>query len=238
MSAIPLIDIDGVVKAYGGDHALRIPHLAVEARDRLVLSGFDAHAAEMFIHLVCGAALPDEGVIRVEGIATSEVTTDQEWLTSLDRFGLVSHRSVLVDSLPTLANLVMPLTLSLDPMPAPARAEAEAVARHVELGADRLHVPVSALSAAERLRLHLGRALVLRPRLILLEHPTSTLETDTARAAFGRLVADVGAARQVGFVALSDDELFTEATKARRLRRRGDTGELREGRGWWPWRGN
>ena len=77
MSAIPLIDIDGLVKAYGGDRALRIPHLAVEARDRLVLSGFDAHAAEMFIHLICGASLPDEGVIRVEGIATADVTTDR-----------------------------------------------------------------------------------------------------------------------------------------------------------------
>jgi ABC-type lipoprotein export system ATPase subunit len=235
VSEPPLVEIEGVVKAYGGDRPLKIGRLRVAERDRLVIGGFDAHAAEMFTHLVCGALLPDEGTIRVAGVATSDIKTDREWLVSLDRFGLVSNRAVLIEGLSTLANLVLPLTLSIDPMPAPARAEAEAVARHVALDAERLSKPVSELSAVERLRLHLGRALMQRPRLILLEHPTATLTRDDERAMFGRLIAAVADARQVGWIAVSDDDVFAKATGGGRMQVR-PGGELTEERGWWPWR--
>jgi ABC-type lipoprotein export system ATPase subunit len=226
----------GVVKAYGAERPLRVGRLQLDERDRVIVGGLDAQATEMFIHLVCGALLPDEGTIRIGGVPTSEIATDQEWLTSLDRFGLVSHRAVLIESLPVVANLVLPLTLSIDPIPAPARAEAEGVARHVGLAADRLAVPVSELTADERLRLHLGRALVSRPRMLLLEQPVHTLRSEEASASFGRLLADVSAARDIGFLAFSDVEAFAKASRGRRLQVSAATGEMAEERGWWPWR--
>jgi ABC-type lipoprotein export system ATPase subunit len=213
-----------------------VNRLQIDERDRVVVGGLDAQAAEMFMHLVCGALLPDEGTIRIDGVATSEIVTDQEWLTSLDRFGLVSHRAVLIESLPVMANLVLPLTLSIDPIPGPARAEAEGVARHVGLAVERLAAPVSELTADERLRLHLGRALVPRPRMLLLERPVDAFPSDEACASFGRLLADVSAARDIGFVAVSDVEAFAKATRGRRLRVGASTGEIAEARGWWPWR--
>ncbi len=231
----PLVEMDGVVKAYGGDRPLRIGHLAIGERERIVIGGLDVHAAEMFTHLICGALLPDEGTIRIAGVATADIKTDREWLVSLDRFGLVSNRAVLLEGMSTLANLALPLTLSLDPMPAPARAEAEAAARHVALDADRLSKPVSDLSAEERLRLHLGRALMQRPRLVLLEHPTVSLTHDEQRSAFGRLLDKVAEARRIGWIAVSDDDVFARATGATRLHIRAD-GELGMERGWWPWR--
>jgi ABC-type ATPase involved in cell division len=236
VSREPLIEMAGVVKTYAGEQPLRVNRLQLDERDRVVVGGLDAQAAEMFIHLVCGALLPDEGTIRIAGVATSEIVTDQEWLTSLDRFGLVSHRAVLIESLSVMANLVLPLTLSIDPIPAPARAEAEGVARHVGLAADRLAVPVSELTAEERLRLHLGRALVPRPRMLLLEHPVQTLTSEEACASFGRVLADVSTARDIGFVAVSNAEAFVKASRGRRLRVGATTGEMTEDRGWWPWR--
>lgn len=236
MKSAPFIEIVGVVKAYGADHPLQIDHLSAGQQDRFVISGLDAQGGEMFVHLVCGALLPDEGTIRIGGTATADIKTDQDWLTSLDRFGLVSHRAVLIDSLPTIANLVLPLTLSIDPIPPTSRAEAESVARLVGLAPARLSHPVAGLSPDERLRLHLGRALISRPRMLLLEHPTSSLADGGQRTEFGRLLAAVAAARSVGWIAVSNDDAFAEASRGRHLRIRQGTGALAGERGWWPWR--
>ena len=50
---------DGVVKPYGGATPLSVPRLSIGPADRLVLSELDAGAAEMFTHLLTGAALPE-----------------------------------------------------------------------------------------------------------------------------------------------------------------------------------
>src|SRR5262245_11030940 len=104
-----LIEIAGVTKKYHGLRPLRLARLTSRQNDRLVLSGFDAAAAEVFVHLITGAAVPDEGTVRVGGRDTREISTDTEWLASLDRFGIVTDRSVLLEGLSAAANLALPL---------------------------------------------------------------------------------------------------------------------------------
>ena len=106
---------DGVVKPYGGATPLTVPRLSIGPVDRLVLSGLDAGAAEMFTHLLTGAALPETGRVSVFGQDTRAIRTDTEWLTSLDRFGLVSNRAVLLDQSSIAANLALPFTLANPP---------------------------------------------------------------------------------------------------------------------------
>ena len=179
----PLIELTSIVKNYGGSDPLRIRHLAVSARDRIVVSGLgpagsrDADASGVR----CGASR--RGGRPIDGVSTAAIKTDQQWLRSLDRFGLVTSRSVLIEQLPAIANLALPLTLSIDPMAETTRAEAERVGQLVELGAERLRAPVSSLAPAARVRLHLGRALIQRPKLVLLEDPTRDLERDEDRVA-------------------------------------------------------
>jgi putative ABC transport system ATP-binding protein len=230
----PLIELSSVVKNYGGSEPLRIGHLAVTARDRIVLSGLGPQAAEMLMHLVCGAVLPDEGEVRIDGISTTAIQTDQQWLRSLDRFGLVTSRSVLLEQLPAIANLALPLTLAIDPMSDTTRREAERVGALAGLDSDRLRAPTSSFEAAERLRLHLGRALIVRPALVLLEHPTRGLGRDEDRVSFAQVLAASTLAREAGWFAVSDDEVFARATKGTRLNVR--EGALTAVRSWWPFR--
>ncbi len=216
----------GVTRRYAGPAPLRLRHVVIGAGERHVIAGLDRGAAEMFVLLVTGAALPDEGIVRIDGRDTREISTDTAWLASLDRFGIVTERAVLIDKLPIQANMALPLTLSIEPMSDTVRARVERLADEVELARGRLSAPATTLTVGERLRVHLARALALDPAVLLLEHPTVTLADAGARAAFGETLRAVAERRGIGWVAISDDREFAQRSGGERHRLVAETGDL------------
>jgi len=231
MTAPPLIHLTGILKKYQALRPLRLAEFSAGPQDRLVLSGFDAMAAEMFVYLVTGAALPDEGDVVIAGRNTRDIATDTEWLASLDRFGIVTHRAILLESTSVASNMALPLTLAIDPMAPEVRARVDADAADVGLPTDKLDGPAHALTAAERVRLHLARALAGGPELLMLEHPTGMLNAPAESTAFGETLRAISEKRGFGFVAISEDEAFGKASGGRRLRLNQKTGKLGGGSG-------
>lgn len=227
MSTAPIVSLRGIVKQYGGVEPLRIKELHLGADDRVVLSGLDAAAAEMCVHLITGAALPDEGDVLVAGRRTHDIATDTDWLASLDRFGLVSARAVLLDSMPIAANLALPLTLDVDPLDAETRRTVAALAEACGLPVARLDAPASSLTPDERVRVHLARAIATSPSLLLLEHPTAGLAPAQAQA-FGETLKQVGASRTMGWLAIDSAAEFARASASRRLALDDSSGALTE----------
>jgi ABC-type branched-subunit amino acid transport system ATPase component len=84
----PVVKISGVQKHYAGLRPWRIRSLEVGEGERVALGGFDATTAELFVNLVTGASLPDDGSIRVFGRSTADITDGDTWLSSLDRVDL------------------------------------------------------------------------------------------------------------------------------------------------------
>ena len=232
-ASAPLIEILEVTKQYGGLRPLRVRHFQVTARDRIALSGLDEGAAETLVHLITGASLPDEGTVRVGERDTRDIATDTEWLASLDRFGIVTRRAVLIGGLPIEQNLALPLTLSIDPMADDIRAAVETVADLVGLPRARLTAPAATLLPVELVRVHLARSLATAPHMLLLEHPTAGVEDQAERVALGRVLRDVGEARGIGWIALTEDEAFAQASGARPMKLRPATGDVVETQAWW-----
>ena len=231
----PIIQIAGLRKQFGGLRPLRINALSVAAGDRIMLHGLDAEAAEMLMLLITGASLPDEGTVAIAGRDTRDIQTDTEWLASLDVFGMVTTRAALMDSVALEANMALPFTLSIDPMPPEVRQAVESLAAEVELPVDLLPAPVHKLGEAERARVHLARALALNPQVLLLEHPTAKLSPEEA-ASFGRLLPAIGARRNLGWLAVSEDDAFAVEAGGRRYRLAPGSGELNAvKRGWRLW---
>ena len=52
----------------------------------------------------------------VFGEPTSAITDHRSWMAMLDRFGLISARSVLLDQLTAEQNLAIPFTLAVESM--------------------------------------------------------------------------------------------------------------------------
>lgn len=226
----PLIVTD-VEKSYGGLRPLRLRSLHVPAGTLVALTGLDAPAAEMFTNLATGAILPERGEVRLFGRSTAEVTDADAWLRGLDRVGILTDRAVLIDGYTAAQNLAMPLTLDVDPLTEDLRRTAAALAENVGLAADVLEKPVSALGASERLRIRFGRALALDPGLLLMEHPTATLNRAEV-SGFARDVRRVFRSRPLAGVAVTADRAFAAAAAADVLALRAADGELVPQRGW------
>jgi len=225
------LELTGVVKDYRGLRPLRIADLAVEDGERVALSGLDRSAAEVFVDLVNGALLPDAGVVRVLGRTTADITEADDWLAWLDAFGILTHRAVLLEASTLAQNLALPLSLEIDPMPADLRATVEALAAETDLPAERLDRPIGDAPPAVRLRAHLAKALALGPRVVLLEHPTITLDPGDVRP-FAETVKRVAEARRVTVVALTEDAVFADVAATHSYKLNGGTGALTSTRGW------
>ncbi len=230
----PIVELRGVEKALGESFPLRINNFTLREHERVVLSGLPGVMGEALMNLIIGASLPDEGEVIVFGTNTRDIRTDTEWLKSLDRFGLVSDRAVLLDQSTIAQNLALPVTLAIDPMAPDVRATVEALAREVGLPAERLDRPPALVGEnprfpGERVRLHLARALANGPQVLLLEHPTRGY--GPAGDQFGASVRAIADDRKLSVLAVSDDEMFARETGGRRYRVERDGTMVSAGRG-------
>lgn len=231
----PLVTLAGVRKQYGGLRPLRVNALQVRRAERVTLRGLDAQAAEMFFLLLTGAALPDEGAVAIAGRDTRDIATDTEWLTSLDVFGMVTARAVLLDTLTLEANLALPFTLSIDPVPEEVRRAVADLADEVGLGRERLSASVQSLLPADRVRVHLARALATSPQVLLLEHITAPLPPAEG-AALGRSLAAIADDRGLAWIAITEDDGFADALGGAVLKLDAASGDLAPaGRKWRLW---
>lgn len=226
MATVPALQLLNVRRAYGGLRPLRINDLSIGPAERVALSGLDAGAAEVLVNLVTGASVPDEGQVLVMGENTASISDGDAWLASLDRFGIVSPRAVLLDAATLQQNLAMPITLDIEPVPPEVAAQVARLARDVGISADWLDRPIAALDAAIRARAHLARAVALGPSVLVIEHPTVGFAPGESRA-FGEVVASVASLRTLATLIISEDEEFSTAAATRRLALQGATGELK-----------
>lgn len=227
-----IIHLAGVVKNYGGLRPLRIAELAIAPGERVALGGVDAVAAEALVNLVTGAVLPEQGHVDVDGRDTASIADGDAWLASLDRFGIVSERSVLLEGSTFLQNLALPLTLEIDAIPPETRRRVEALAAEAGLSPARLTAQVATATPEERIRTQLARALALDPAILLLEHPSAKLPRDAA-APLGRDLAAVIARRGITALAITEDSEFAKPFASRWVRLAGATGAVKPARKKW-----
>jgi glutamine transport system ATP-binding protein len=232
--AEPVIELRGVVKPYQGLRPLRVKALRVGPGERVAISGLDAVAAEVFINLINGAILPDEGEVRIFGRHTADIQSEVEWLASLDRFGIVTQRAVLLDGASIQQNLALPFSLEIDALGQDVLDKTATLARAAGIGAEHLGRAAGLAPPDVRMRAHLARSLALDPDVLLFEHATAGLPRESVPA-FARTVCDVVTQRRLALVAVTEDTAFADVVAERAYRLQGGTGELVNARGWRRW---
>lgn len=233
----PVLVIDSVEKRYQGLRPLRLQSLTLLPSERVAIVGLDAGGAEVLVNLVTGASVADRGIVSIMGRNNAEISNGDEWLASLDRFGIVSERAVLLEGATLEQNMAMPFTLQIDPLDPDVAARVEAIARECGILASSddpgtLQRRAGDVPPEVRARVHLARAIALDPVILVLEHPTAAVP-EPARAAYAADLARVTAGRGMATLMLTQDEGFARKVATRTLRLNPATGALRVlRRGW------
>jgi ABC-type branched-subunit amino acid transport system ATPase component len=227
-----VVELSHLIKDYRGLRPLRIDQFVLADAEQAAIVGLDRPAAETLINLITGAALPESGDIRVFGRRTAEITDSADWLAVVDRFGIVTERAVLLDSLTALQNLALPFSLDIEPPSDDLRSKAIGLAREVGLVEADWNRAAGSLDGLNRARLRLGRALALGPSVLLLEHATAGVERESV-APFAASVRRAAGDRRIATLALGADLEFAAAVAERVVTLDPATGRLAPRRRRW-----
>jgi len=228
-----VIQVRGLRKNYGGLRPLRLSAISVMPGERVAIVGLDAPAAEVFVNILTGAMLPDEGDVQVFGRATSAIVNAADWLSTLDRIGMVSARAILVEELTVAQGIAMAFTLSLDPISDAVLADVRRLAREAGLSDSHLEQRIADVTPLVKAQCRLARALARQPSVLLLEHANALVPTGPGK--FGRAIAALAKTRGLAVIALTADMAFARAVADRVLVLDGATGDLKERSGRRRW---
>ena len=167
-----------VSKAFGPKQVLRDVSFEVPSGQALCILGRSGTGKSVTLKLLISLLKPDQGRIWIE---QDEITRLNETNLSKVRrkMGFLFQDAALFDSLTLFDNLALPLRRLTQKTTAEINFAIDDVLRHVGLAGDKHKFP-SSLSGGMRKRAGLARALVLEPKVLLADEPSSGLDRITA----------------------------------------------------------
>jgi putative ABC transport system ATP-binding protein len=154
---------------------LRGVNLNVAAGERVALTGESGSGKSTLLHLIAGLDRPDGGEIRLVDTSVSELTDTGRAALRRDRLGLVFQQFNLIPSLNVADNLTFQSRIA-------GRHDApwhDELVERLGLGGLLKRYPEQ-LSGGQQQRVAIGRALAVRPLLLLADEPTGNLDEATA----------------------------------------------------------
>jgi phospholipid/cholesterol/gamma-HCH transport system ATP-binding protein len=175
--ARPVIQVRGLYKAFGDNPVLTGIDLDVEEGNTVVILGGSGSGKTVLMKHMIGLLKPDRGEVVVEGEDIVPLGV-RELERVRRKFGMVFQGAALFDSMTVFENVSFPLkehsALSDDEMREIVRQKLEIVGlRNVEE-----KYPAD-LSGGMRKRVGLARAIVLDPKIVLYDEPTTGLDPIT-----------------------------------------------------------
>jgi putative ABC transport system ATP-binding protein len=174
-----VLSIRNLSKSYssGGEpiRVLRGVNLDVEAGERVALTGESGSGKSTLLHLIAGLDAADGGEIHLEGTAVTALSDSGRAALRRERLGLVFQQFNLIPSLSVEDNLAFQARMAGRHDPA---WHSELVER-LGLGGLVKRYPEQ-LSGGQQQRVAIGRALAIKPSLLLADEPTGNLDEATA----------------------------------------------------------
>jgi iron(III) transport system ATP-binding protein len=169
------IEFDGVSKTFANRAVIKKLSLRVEPAERLVLFGPSGCGKTTVLRLIAGLEVPDNGTIRIDGRVAAQA--GESFVPPEHRnLGMVFQDLALWPHMTVKANLMF----GLESRGVPKReAESRIQAALGQVGlASRADAKPHQLSGGEQQRVALARALVLRPSILLMDEPLSSLDEE------------------------------------------------------------
>lgn len=182
--------------------------LTVEEGEFLVLEGPSGSGKTTLLTLAGALATPTAGSIWLRDTELGELDRGEAAAIRLDRVGFVFQAVNLIPFLSARENLLAVRQLGGRRIDGDARDRAEELLEDLGLGHRRDNLPEQ-LSGGEQQRVAIGRALMNEPDLLLVDEPTSSLDSELGRQVV-QLLRDEVDRRGVAAVMVTHDDRVTD----------------------------
>jgi len=174
MNAEPMIRLIDVRKRFGSQEILKGVNLSIYEGKTTVIVGESGKGKSLILKHILGLVRPDKGKVLVEGKDINKIGR-KDLKDIRAKFGVLFQNAALFDSMTVFDNVALPLRER-------TKASEEKIRTIVNEKLDLMDIEDSndkypaQLSGGMRKRVGLARALVLNPKIVFFDEPTTGLD--------------------------------------------------------------
>ncbi|MDR0871170.1 MAG: ABC transporter ATP-binding protein [Planctomycetaceae bacterium] len=167
------IEPQNLKKYFGNVHAVDDISLTAGEGEFLTVTGASGSGKSTLLHLLGGLTTPTSGSVLINGTDIASMTDSVRTKFRRRNIGIVFQSFNLIPTLTAEENILLPAMLdkSREQLPMP-----DELLDLLEIKERRHHRP-DALSGGEQQRVAIGRALLMKPAIILADEPTGNLDS-------------------------------------------------------------
>ncbi len=176
-----ILKVEHLSKTYGDGEArveaLKDVSFQLEKGEFVAVAGESGSGKSTLLNCIGGLDTPDRGKVWLDGEDIFSMKEKKRTIFRRRNIGFIFQSFRLVTELNVEQNIVFPMLLDYQK---PDRARVEEILEVLGLADRRKHLP-GQLSGGQQQRVAIGRALAMRPQIILADEPTGNLDSGNSR---------------------------------------------------------
>ena len=204
-----MIDIKNIPKSFGSLQVLKGIDLHIDKGEVVSIVGPSGAGKTTLLQIIGTLDRPDSGIVCVDGIDTSKLSTKKMSDFRNQHLGFVFQFHQLLPEFTAIENIMIPAYIA-GVSPKQAKERAKELLAFMGLSDRASHKP-NELSGGEKQRVAVARALVNNPAVILADEPSGSLDSQN-KAELHQLFFDLRDKFGQTFVIVTHDEELASIT--------------------------
>lgn len=176
-----LLRVENLSKTYGKGEAavraLRDVSFSIERGEFAAVVGESGSGKSTLLNCIGGLDAPTGGKVYLDGEDLFSMSENKRTIFRRQNIGFIFQSFHLIEELDVEQNIIFPLLLDYRK---PKKGQLEELLELLGLTERRHHLPRQ-LSGGQQQRVAIGRALIMRPMLVLADEPTGNLDSRSSR---------------------------------------------------------